>query len=322
MGVFGLVRQRINYAYWGFTVAYTLSTVANARATEELSAAYGMLLAEADSSILAVLAASYVGDIAGGASNVIRVSDYDSAASNGFSAALSEGGAITPTDPAPAKTEVTVARYGFARKPTDLVKMTDSHGVLNPVALAQDMLIGANQKLVELVADLMSGFSATVGSASAAANVDDFFDACSTLRQANASGQLIAMLHPKQWGEISKELATTSGGAIQFMPATADMIVSRGSGFVGTLNGVQVYTSTRIAASGGAYTGGIFTNEAIAWADGTPVVDLPESQVLIGKVLFEIDRAPLTAETNYVGSVFLGVAERQDGAGVGFISTT
>ena len=302
-------------------MAHLFADVANARATEELSAAYGMLLAEESAAILNVLAPSYVGDIAQGASNVIRVTDYDSAASNGF-ASRTEVQAISPTDPAPAKTEVTVARYGFARQPSDLVKMTDSHGILNPVLLAQDMLIGANQKLVELVAGLMSGFSASAGSSSAAASVDDFFDACSTLRQANANGQLIAMLHSKQWGELSKELATTSGGAIQFAPATQDALISRGSGFQGTLNGVQIYTSNRVTTGSGAYQGGIFTVDAIAWADGTPVVEAPESQVLVGKVLFEIDRQPLTAQTDYVGNVWLGVAERQDGAGITFLSST
>jgi len=302
-------------------MAHLFADVANARTQEELSSAYGMLLAEESAALLNVLGPSYVGDIAAGASNVIRVTDYDSAASNGY-ASRTEVQAISPTDPAPAKTEVTVARYGFARQPSDLVKMTDSHGVLNPVLLAQDMLIGANQKLVELIAGLMPNFSATAGSAAAAASVDDFFDACSELRQANANGQLIAMLHAKQWGDLSKELATTSGGAIQFAPATQDALISRGSGFQGTLNGVQIYTSNRVTADAGGYRGGIFTTDAIAWADGTPVVEAPESQVLIGKVLFEIDRKPLTAQTDYVGNVWLGVAERQDGAGITFLSST
>lgn len=302
-------------------MAYLMADIANARSTEELSAAFSFLLAESSDSILAALAPSYVGDIANGASNVIRVTDYDTSAYHTFTD-RSEGVAISPTDPAPAKTEVTVARYGFARQPSDLVKMTDSHGVLDPILLAQDMLIGANQQLIELVAGLMSTFSGSVGSASAAANVADFFDACAELRKNNVNGQLIAMLHSKQWGDISKELATTSGGAIQFAPATADALVSRGSGFQGTLNGVQVYTSNRVTDSAGGYYGGIFSTDAIAWADGTPVVEAPESQLLIGKVLFEIDRNPLTAQTDYVANVWMGVAERQDAAGITFLSST
>lgn len=300
-------------------MTHLFADVANARTNEELSSAYAMLLAEESGALLTVLAASYVGDIANGASNVIQVTDYDGSAYHGFTD-RTEVQAISPTDPAPAKTDVTVQRYGFARQPSDLVKMTDSHGILNPVLLAQDMLIGANQKLVSLVADVVDGFTETVGSVSAVANVDDFFEACSKLRQANAGGQLIAMLHSKQWGEISKELATTSGGAIQFAPATQDALISRGSGFQGTLNGVAVYTSNRVNAAGGGYKGGIFTTDAIAWADGTPVIEAPESQVLIGKVLFEIDRKPLTAQTDYVGNVWLGVSQRQDAAGVTFIS--
>jgi hypothetical protein len=35
-----------------------------------------------------------------------------------------------------------------------------------------------------------------------------------------------------------------------------------------------------------------------------------------------MDREPLTAETIYTGNVYLGVAERQDAAGVTFVSTT
>lgn len=303
-------------------MAHLFADVANARTNEELSALYGLLLREDSDAILNVLQAAYVGDIAGSPSNVIQVTDYDDAAYNGF-ASRTEIQAISPTDPAPAKTDVTVARYGFARRPSDLVKMTDSHGVLNPALLAQDFLIGANQKLVELVAGLMSGFTATSGSASAVAQVADFFDACSTLRQNNANGQLVALLHPKQWGEITKELATDSGGALQLAPSTQANIISRGSGFQGTLNGVAVYTSTRVTNSGGGHQGGIFdAARAMAWADATPVVEMPERQLLVGKVLFEMDREPLTAETIYAGNVWLGVSERQDGAGVTFVSTT
>jgi hypothetical protein len=303
-------------------MAHLFADVANARTNEELSALYGLLLREDSDAILNVMQAAYVGDIAGSPSNVIQVTDYDDAAYNGF-ASRTEIQAISPTDPAPAKTDVTVARYGFARRPSDLVKMTDSHGVLNPAMLAQDFLIGANQKLVELVAGLMSGFSATSGSAAAVAQVADFFDACSTLRQANANGQLVALLHPKQWGELTKEIATVTGGALQLAPSAQENIISRGSGFQGTLNGVAVYTSTRVASSGGGYNGGIFdAAKAVAWADATPVVEMPERQLLVGKVLFEMDREPLTAETIYAGNVWLGVAERQDAAGVTFISTT
>lgn len=303
-------------------MAHLFADVANARTQEELSALYGLLLREDSDAILNVLQAAYVGDIAGRASNIIRVSDYDDSAYNGF-ASRTEIEAISPTDPAPAKTDVTVARYGFARRPSDLVKMTDSHGVLNPALLAQDFLIGANQQLVSLVAGLMSGFSGTSGSASAVAAVADFYDACSTLRQNNANGQLVALLHPKQWGELTKEIATDSGGALQLAASAQENIISRGSGFQGTLNGVQVYTSTRVATSGGGYQGGIFdAAAAIAWADGTPVVEMPERQLLVGKVLFEMQREPLTAETIYAGNVWLGVAERQDAAGVTFVSTT
>ena len=305
-------------------MAHLFADVANARTNEELSALYGLLLREDSDAILNVLQAAYVGDIAGSPSKTIQVTDYDDSAYNGFSDLSSnEIAAITPTDPAPAKTDVTVARYGFARRPSDMVKMTDSHGVLNPALLASDFLIGANQQLVSLVAGLMSTFSTTKGSAAAVAQVADFFDACSALRQNNANGQLVALLHPKQWGELTKEIATVSGGALQLAPSAQENIISRGSGFQGTLNGVAVYTSTRVSASGGGYQGGVFdAAKAIAWADATPVVEMPERQLLVGKVLFEMDREPLTAETIYTGNVYLGVAERQDAAGVTFVSTT
>ena len=302
-------------------MGHLLTDVANARVQEEMSALMGLLLREDSQAILNVLQPAYAGDISGSASNVIRVTDYDDAAYNGYGAELTEIGAISPTDPAPAKTDITVARYGFARRPSDLVKMTDSHGMLNPAALATDFAIGANQKLVELVAAVMDDFTATAGTSGAVATVAAFFDACSTLRQAKAGGQLVALLHPKQWGELTKEIATVSGGALQLAESSQQNIISRGSGFQGFLNGVAVYTSTRVASSGGNYQGGIFDPaSAIAWAAATPVVEFPDRQILVGKVLFEMDREPLTAETIYAGSVYLGVSERQDAGGVTFIS--
>ena len=303
-------------------MAHLFADVANARTNETLSVLYGMLLREDSFALGNVLADAYVGDISGSPSNVIQVTDYDDSAYTGY-ADRTEVQAISPTDPAPAKVDVTVERFGFARRPSDLVKMTDSHGVLNPALLAQDFLIGAQQKLVALVAAKMSGFTASEGSTASVAQVADFFDACSKLRQNNANGQLVALLHPKQWGELTKEIATVSGGALQMAPSAQENIISRGSGYQGMLNGCMVYTSTRVTSSGGGYNGGIFeAGKALAWADATPVVEMPERQVLVGKVLMEMDREPLTAETIYAANVWLGVSERQDAAGCTFISTT
>jgi hypothetical protein len=59
---------------------------------------------------------------------------------------------------------------------------------------------------------------------------------------------------------------------------------------------------------------------AVLWADMTPRITAPSTQVIIDKVLFEIERRALEGDTANVGTAWLGVSEGQDAAGVGIIT--
>jgi len=55
----------------------------------------------------------------------------------------------------------------------------------------------------------------------------------------------------------------------------------------------------------------VFGRGGVIWADGTPPVNLPGQQALIGKVLFEIGRVNGTGtsgETQFVSHGYLGAS--------------
>ena len=57
--------------------------------------------------------------------------------------------------------------------------------------------------------------SASAGTSGNTAALSDFLDAKILLGTSKVSGKLLCVLHPKQWGDIVKDAALASGGAIQ-----------------------------------------------------------------------------------------------------------
>ena len=257
-----------------------------------------------------------------GASSVIKVPhiglmgvDIDAVTADGVAVANS---ALTD-----GSTSITIARYSKSYEATDLARMTQG-GLLNIEMFAQDAVVSAAATLTELMAALMGSFSSVVGTSGANATMQNFLDAITTLEVAKVQGPYMAFLHPQQWGDIRADLALNAGGAVQFDPATAALIATRGIGFQGTLAGVDVFTSTRIptANAGADRAGGMFGRGAVGFARGTIANDYPSGQsvVLGDQVLFERSRTAKSGLTAYVSHVYLGVSEMIDAAGVSIIT--
>jgi len=288
---------------------------------EALTNAYILLAAER-AALQNHPALMYVGDIGIGArSNTLKVSHiglmgYDLLASTG------DGSAVANTALTDGSSTLAVARYSKSYEASDLARMT-AGGLVNIDMMAMDAVLSGALTLSSLVANLVDNFSTTTGTSGVNATAANFLDAITANEIAHTPGPLLAVLHPVQWGDIRSDLAINSGGALQFSPATAELIAFRGTGFQGSLAGVDIVTSTFVptANAGADRAGGMFGRGALLWADGTiPTEGDPNQIVIAGKVLFERVRTGKSGLTAYVSHRYLGVVEGIDGFGVSIIT--
>lgn len=303
-------------------MAFDYSTIAtDARAAEALSAEYLLLLADRNA-LPQHPALMYAGDASGSGSATIKIphlglEGYDTMASTG------DGSTVSATDLTDAHTDVTVARYSLRRSPTDLARMTGPAGQFSPSVFAQDMFQAANGRLVSLVAALGDGFSNTIGTSGSNLTYAQFLAAKAELEISDVQGPYMAILHPRQWADLRADVATNAGGSIAFDPASPEMIRVMGQGYVGNYAGVDVFVTSRVPTANASAdrAGCMFGRGAVVWADATPALDDPSSQILLGnKVLFEQDRDAAAGITEFVGHYYVGVAEGIDAAGVGIIT--
>lgn len=284
---------------------------ADQRAAEIVSSTFLRLWAGADA------LPSHPAFVYGGSANaskVIRVAHHGNGAYDKMTA-VAEGTDATPAAFATGHSDVTVARRVLARDIGDLARGTDPLGVLNESELAAAMFAAYTRTLLDVVANITDGFTAAV-TASSVLTLDDFVDANSTLDIAEAPGERLALLHPKQWGELRKELLSVSGGSVAFDPATPDLTRVKGPGYQGRLVGVDIFTTSSVPSSGGDRKGAIVSAGAICWGD--MVIPGNRQGVLIGngKVLYEEDRKSLAGTTLVVGSSYFGAAMGIDARGV------
>lgn len=284
---------------------------------EALSNAYILLAAERQA-LQNHPALMYVGDIGVGArSSTIKIPHiglmgYDLLAST------ADGSAVANSALVDGSSTVAVARYSKSYEASDLARIT-AGGLINVDMMAMDAILSGALTLTSLIANLVDNFSTTVGTSGVDASTANFLDAITALEVAKTEGPLMALLHPVQWGDIRKDLGINSGGALQFAPATAELVAFRGSGFQGSLAGVDVFTSTFVPTmnAGADRGGGMFGKGAILWGDGTIPSEADPNQVVIaGKVLFERVRTGKSGLTAYVSHRYLGVVEGIDGFGV------
>ena len=248
-----------------------------------------LLAARQGSALLSHPALVYTGAINGRGSTVITtphagLDGYDLLAST------NDGSTVSATDFTTGATQLTMARYALRYTPTDLAKLTDATGLINATRFAQSMFVSATETLASLVAALGGGFTSSVGSSGVNMTFADFLAAVATLENANVPGPYACVLHTQQFSDLLADLQVNSGGAIQFNAVNAAMLASTGSSYKGTLAGVDIFTTTRVPASGGNRQGFMFGRGAILWGDGSAMVDDPANQVMVGKLLFERER--------------------------------
>lgn len=280
-----------------------------------MRAEYDMLLADrADFFGHPCVAAGYAGSAKG--SNVVKVGQvglmgYDLLAAGTPATALSNTALTDASD------SITVAWYGKSYEMTDLAQAVSG---LDPVLFARDAAITVSQTLVDLLAGLAAGYSQGVGATGVDMTVANFADAITALEIGKAGGPYLAVLHPRQWGDLRND-SLSLGGAVQHR-FDSQAIIGAGGQYKGTLFGVDVFVTSHVdtANSAADRAGMMVAPGAFYWADAEFPANGDPNIVSMGRAALERVRTGKAGLTAYVTHAFLGVAEGQDLAGVKIVT--
>tara|TARA_R110000787_G_scaffold63839_3_gene144690 strand:+ start:305 stop:1219 length:915 start_codon:yes stop_codon:yes gene_type:complete len=295
------------------------SGITDLRLAEAMSAEMMLLLADR-AALPNHAALIYAGDAAGSGSKTIKIPHaglmgYDLMTSPG------DGTAVANSALVDGSTTVDVALYSKSYEASDLAIVTGSGGILDPVSFAADAVVTAAATLTSLIADVTDGFTATVGTTTVNLTAAVFLEAIATLEVAKVPAPYMAILHPQQWADLRSDLATASGGAIQWN-VTREEISVRSEAYKGNFLGVDVFVSSHVptANAGDDRAGGMFGRGAIAFADSTMSADGADQMLVGSKVLFERSRTAKAGLTAYVSHSMIGVSMGIDACGVSIIT--
>jgi hypothetical protein len=294
------------------------SGLGDLRTAEALAARFVLLLAERGI-IIDHPALMYAGNISGRGSAVLKVPQIGLMGYDLLAVDTSENTNTDETALTDGSGTVTVQRYVKVYTPTDLARMTSPYGELDQNSLAMDAFASAQVTITSLIMNLLDNFANTSGASGVDMDLATWIATQAALEARNVDGDYMAGMHSSGWSHLREEIALVQGGTVTWDPANADMVNRTGRAYRGRLLGSDLFVSNFVPASGGDRVGGMFGFGALAWADGTPPVDDPVTQRLLGGgVLFERDRVPRKGETDFVSSMYYGVSEQIDDAGQTF----
>lgn len=233
--------------------------------------------------------------------------------------AVSEGSEAANVPLTGSQKTISIARYGGTRSVTDWIASIDPTGVLTPERLAQSGFMEAMAALTTLIAGLASGFSTnTVGTSGVDMDHDTFMAAKAKLIASKVPGPYLCVMYPTCFADWATDLESR-GGLTQWRPAAADMQILKGPGYQGSYDGIDVFTSDKIPASGSDRLNMMIGRGAIGYAEQE--VNLfganPDDIVLrAGAVVIEKSREPAFGIGKLVTHYYAGVVEIIDAAGV------
>lgn len=281
--------------------------------SQAAAAEFLMLLAERDGSILThpALMQATAPNLT---STVVRVSHIGLGGYDRLSA-TTPGAEIANTALSDGSTDVTIAMRGKRYFVDDLARLIVA-GKLDPSLLAQDAAIAVAMTLIGLIANVADDFTTIAGSSGVDCAWSDIIDAKTYLGIAKATGQPLAIVHPRQWGDLETDALTLGVVPAQVMAS----VINQGldGAYKGRWMGVDFFANSDVptADAGANRAGGVFVRGAIAWADAQMAPENDANIMELGRARFERARQGTYVATSYVTSYACGVAKALDGAGV------
>ncbi len=269
-------------------------------------------------------AIDFHGSVNGTGSDTSRLRFVGLGGADHMSATAAEDTDVTETALTDTSVDIAVARQALVRNIGDLATMTGFGADVTPGALAADMVASYDGRFNELYAAAGATAATNVGTSGVDMSHDDYMDAIFTLELNSVTGPWFCALHPRQFADWQESLRA-EGGALQFSPATAEMLAIRGQGFAGTFLGVNIIKLEDIteAASnkeGFMYGAGAFGYK-VAVPDGRLSLGSGASvAVAMDEVLVEIARNPGQALTKVVGNAWVGVSLKEQARVCGIVT--
>jgi hypothetical protein len=134
---------------------------------------------------------------------------------------------------------------------TDLWRKVAVNGSIDVDLLARLIAIGTGLTFTDMLCALFASLSVTAGSATAQMSVDFGYDAQYKLNNARAVGPFRLVLFPHCFNKWQDSLRGEAG-AVQFVPATADLLSARGPGYKGAFGTTEVWDSDSVTSDGGS----------------------------------------------------------------------
>jgi len=198
--------------------------------------------------------------------------------------------------------EITASGIGAMVTLSDLARESAASDVA--AAIGRQLGDAMAKKVDTDLAGLFSGFTNTVGEAEAELTIDDLFKAAATLRNNNAPGPYVCVLHPYQAFQIKKLLAGNGNTPMNNHDLANEALRS---GYVGQVAGMQIFESTVITGdSAGNFVGAAMSGNALAY-------------MVKRDMRIEEQRDASHRATEIVGSMAYGVGEIFDAYGVGIV---
>lgn len=272
-----------------------------------------------------------VGDLTGSGSTTIQQAAIAQRGGDIMSAAT-EGSATSATDTTDASYTVAVALQALVRQTGDLFESVNALGqITSPERFAMDALAAANGRLVELVAAIIDGFTATGGPGTGVAmDLDSTLAAETTLRVANVRGRLMAGYHGKQVGDLRRDVAQGAVGAFAMSPNAQRMLILSDSTYQGTLlENIDVFRFNRVNTvnSGADYGGAIWGRGAVLHGHSNLQPKSWKNAFYLGispsgaRVEVEIGRPTMTSHEDTIAyRASMGASMGIDAAGITMIS--
>ena len=232
-----------------------------------------------------------------------------------------DGAAVAETALTDASADIAVVRGALVRELTDLANLTGFAEDISPMSLAQSMAWGYEAWFNGLVGTAVTGFTTDVGSTGVDMSVDDYYDAIFTLELASVPGPFYCLLAPRQLADLQNSLRAEAG-AVQFMPATADMLkIKWGEGYAGEFLGVSIIKSSFVNTTATDEEGGMWGLGAVGYKTGTvrPPIGAAVTSV-DSEIVVEFERQAASGVTQIVGNGYAGVAIIEDARGVGIVT--
>lgn len=178
----------------------------------------------------------------------------------GASGALTEGTDYTTvTDITTGVATATASEVGLMTTVSDVlmkISLADAVSTCSGVLTRSTL-----EKWETDLAGVADGFASSTPAASTL-TTDDLLAAISAIEQRDAAtGRLVGYLHPKQTGELRRDVASTTAivtakeGGVPMGPVAGE---TNGRGYFGTLFGVDIYQTSLVASSASLRQGSIF----------------------------------------------------------------